>query len=126
VIYTSAVWKEQIYREVLANILNGTMNFGQIMKQLIANPETVKAKSNPKMVQRMMEDILSAPLDARNRRLNLKGFNEASTIRDAQSLLSNEISKAEIVLYCEEDPTRYDPKLRANSARPFKPAVYIE
>ena len=126
VIYTSAVWKEQIYREILANILNGTMNFGQIMKQLIANTETVKAKSNPKMVQRMMEDILSAPLDARNRRLTLKGFNEASTIRDAQSLLSNEISKAEIVVYCEEDPTRYDPKLRANSARPFKPAVYIE
>ena len=126
VIYTSAVWKEQIYREILANILNGTMNFGQIMKKLIGNPETVKAKSNPKMVQRVMEDILSAPLEARNRRLNLIGFNEVATIRDAQSLLSNEISKAEIVVYSEDDPARYDPKLRANSARPFKPAVYIE
>src|SRR5918999_1682381 len=126
VIYTSAVWKEQIYRQILANILNGTMNFGQIMKQLIANPETVNAKSNPKMVQRMMEDILSAPLEARNRRLNLKGFDEVATIRDAQSLLSNEVSKAEIVVYSEDDPARYDPKLRANSARPFKPAVYIE
>jgi leucyl-tRNA synthetase len=126
VIYTSAVWKEQIYREILANILNGTMNFGQIMKKLIGNPETVKAKSNPKIVQRVMEDILSAPLEARNRRLNLIGFNEVATIRDAQSLLSNEISKAEIVVYSEDDPARYDPKLRANSARPFKPAVYIE
>ncbi len=126
VIYTSAVWKEQIYREILANILNGTMNFGQIMKKLIGNPETVKAKNNPKMVQRVMEDILSAPLEARNRRLNLIGFNEVATIRDAQSLLSNEISKAEIVVYSEDDPARYDPKLRANSARPFKPAVYIE
>jgi leucyl-tRNA synthetase len=126
VIYTSAVWKEQIYREILANILNGTMNFGQIMKQLIGNPETVNAKSNPKMVQRVMEDILSAPLEARSRRLNLIGFNEVATIRDAQSLLSNEISKAEIVVYSEDDPARYDPKLRANSARPFKPAIYIE
>jgi len=126
VIYTSAVWKEQIYREILANILNGTMNFGQIMKQLIGNPETVKAKSNPKMVQKVLEDILSAPLEARTRRLNLIGFNEVATIRDAESLLSNEISKAEIVVYSEDDPARYDPKLRANSARPFKPAVYIE
>ncbi|HEX2169902.1 MAG TPA: leucine--tRNA ligase [Nitrososphaera sp.] len=126
VIYTSAVWKEQIYREILANILNGTMNFGQIMKQLIGNPETVKAKSNPKMVQRVMEDILSAPIEARSRRLNLIGFNEVATIRDAQSLLSNEISKAEIVVYSEDDPARYDPKLRADSARPFKPAIYIE
>jgi leucyl-tRNA synthetase len=126
VIYTSAVWKEQIYRQILANILNGTTNFGQIMKQLIANPETVNAKSNPRMVQRMMEDILSAPLEARNRRLNLTGFNEVTIIQDAQSLLSNEISKAEIIAYSEDDPARYDPKLRAGSARPFKPAVYIE
>jgi leucyl-tRNA synthetase len=126
VIYTSAVWKEQIYRQILANILNGTMNFGQIMKQLIANPETVNAKSSPKMVQRMMEDILSAPLEARNRRLNLTGFNEVTIIQDAQSLLSNEISKAEIIVYSEDDPARYDPKLRADSARPFKPAIYIE
>lgn len=126
VIYTSAVWKVQIYLAILSNMLNGTINFGQVMKQLIANPEMVKAKSNPKMVQRMMEDILSAPLEARNRRLNLTEFNEVTTIQDARSLLSNEISKAEIVVYSEDDPARYDPKLRANSARPFKPAIYIE
>jgi leucyl-tRNA synthetase len=126
VIYTSAVWKEQVYRAILANILNGTINFGQIMKQLISNPETVKAKTDPKIVQRMVEDILSAPLDARNRRLKLAGFNEVTTIQDAQALFSNEISKAEIVVYSEDDPARYDPKLRAKSARPFKPAIYIE
>jgi leucyl-tRNA synthetase len=126
VIYTSAVWKEQVYVAILANILNGTINFGQMMKQLISNPETVKAKTDPKIVQRMVEDILSAPLDARNRRLKLAGFNEVTTIQDAQALLSNEISKAEIVVYSEDDPARYDPKLRAKSARPFKPAIYIE
>jgi leucyl-tRNA synthetase len=126
VIYTSAVWKEQVYRAILANILNGTINFGQIMKQLISNPETIKAKTDPKIVQRMVEDILSAPLDARNRRLKLAGVNQVTTIQDAQALLSNEISKAEIVVYSEDDPARYDPKLRAKSARPFKPAIYIE
>ena len=126
VFYTSAVWKEQVYVAILANILNGTINFGQMMKQLISNPETVKAKTDPKIVQRMVEDILSAPLDARNRRLKLAGFNEVTTIQDAQALLSNEISKAEIVVYSEDDPARYDPKLRAKSARPFKPAIYIE
>jgi leucyl-tRNA synthetase len=126
VIYTSAVWKEQIYKAILANILNGTINFGQIMKQLIANPETANAKRDPKIVQKMMEDILSAPLEARNRRLKLTGFNEVTTIQDAQSLLSNETSKAEIVVYSEDDLAKYDPKLRAKSARPFKPAIYIE
>ena len=126
VIYASAAWKVQVYNAILANILEGRINFGQIMKQMIANPETAKAKSDPKMVQKMIEDILSAPLEARNRRLKLTGFNEVTTIEDAQSLLSDEINKAQIIVYSEEDPTKYDPKSRAKSARPFKPAIYIE
>jgi leucyl-tRNA synthetase len=126
VIYTSAIWKEQIYKAILANILKGTIHFGQIMKQMIANPETAKAKSDPKMVQKMVEDILSAPLDSRNRRLKLTEFNEVTTIQDAQALLSDEVGKAEIVIYSEDDPARYDPKSKANFARPFKPAIYIE
>jgi leucyl-tRNA synthetase len=126
VIYASAAWKVQVYNAILTNILEGRINFGQIMKNLIANPETSRAKSDPKMVQKIMEDILSAPLEARNRRLKLTGFNEVATIQDAQSLLSDEINKAQIVVYSEEDPAKYDPKSRAKSARPFKPGIYIE
>ena len=126
VIYAAAPWKVQVYRTILANTLEGRINFGLIMKQLIANPETTKAKSDPKMVQKMIEDILSAPLEARNRRLKLTGFNEVITIQDAQSLLSDEINKAQVIVYSEEDSTKYDPKSRAKSARPFKPAIYIQ
>ena len=125
-VYTSAGWKAQVYKTILANILDGKTNFGEIMKQLIANPETAKAKTDPKMVQKMMEDILSTPLDARKRRLGLAGFAEASAIQDAESLLSAEINKAQIVVYSEEDSSKYDPKSKAKSARPFKPAVYME
>lgn len=125
VVYASAGWKAQVYKTILAKILEGRINFGQIMKQLISNPETTKAKTDPKLVQKMMEDILSAPLEARNRRLKLTGFNEVTAIQDAQSLLSD-INKAQIVIYSEEDSTKYDPKSRAKSARPFKPAIYIE
>jgi len=125
-IYTSAGWKAQVYRAILANILDGKTNFGEIMKQLIANPETSKAKTDPKIVQKMMEDILSTPLEARNRRLKLSGFDEAAAIRDAASLFSSEINKAQISVYCEEDEAKYDPKSKSKSARPFKPAVYME
>jgi leucyl-tRNA synthetase len=126
VIYASAGWKVHVYNAILENVLEGRINFGQIMKQLIANPETAKAKSDPKMVQKMVEDILSAPLEARNRRLKLTRFNEVITIQDAQSLLSDEINNAQIIVYSEEDRTKYDPKSRAKTARPFKPAIYIE
>ena len=126
VVYTSAGWKVKVYRAILANILGGKTNFGEIMKQLIANPETTKAKTDPKMVHKMMEDILSTPLEARNRRLNLTAFDEATAIQDAASLLSAEINKAQTVVYSEEDASKYDPKSKAKSARPFKPAVYME
>lgn len=126
VIYTSANWKAKIYRAILANILGGKSNFGEMMKQLIANPETNKAKTDPKMVQKMMEDILSTPLEARNRRLKLPEFDEIAAIKDAASLLSMDINKAQIVVFSEEDQAKYDPKSKSKSARPFKPAVYME
>jgi leucyl-tRNA synthetase len=125
-IYTSAGWKAQVYKAILANLLAGKTNFGEIMKQLIANPETAKAKTDPKMVQKMMEDILSTPLEARNRRLQLAAFDEIAAIKDAASLLSGEVNKAQIVVYSEEDSAKYDPKSKSKSARPFKPAVFME
>jgi len=125
-IYISAGWKAQVYGAILAIILDEKTNFGEVMKQLIANPETSMAKTDPKMVQKMMDDILSTPLEARNRRLRLSEFNEIQAIQDAASLLSSEINKAQIVVYSEEDPSKYDPKSKSKSARPFKPAVYME
>ncbi|MGI0028355.1 MAG: leucine--tRNA ligase [Nitrososphaera sp.] len=125
-IYTSSTWKAQVYREILAKVLEGKSNFGEIIKLLIANPETSRIKTDPKLAQRMIDDILSAPLEARNRRLELRDFSEAAAIRDAASLLSDMINKAEIAVYSEEDSAKYDPKSKAKSARPFKPAVYME
>jgi leucyl-tRNA synthetase len=78
------------------------------------------------MVQKMMEDVLSAPLEARDRRVRLSEFDEAAAINDAASLLSAEINKAQIVIYSEDDSEKHDPKSKAKFARPFKPAVYME
>ncbi len=125
-VYTSSSWKVRVYREILSKVMEGKTNFGDIMKLLIANPETSVVKTDPKLAQRMIDDILSAPLEARNRRLELRDFSEAAAIRDAQTLLSDMNNNAEIVVYSEEDLAKYDPKSKARSARPFKPAVYME
>src|SRR5581483_3808515 len=125
-VYTSADWKAQVYRAILASIMDGKTNFGEIMKQLIANPDTSKAKTDPKLVQKMIEDILSAPVEARNRRLKMAEFDEVAAIQDAASLLSAEINKAQITVYSEEDSAKHDPKSKAKFARPWKPAIYVE
>jgi leucyl-tRNA synthetase len=126
IVYTSATWKAAVYKGVLASILEGKTNFGEIMKILIANPDTAKAKTDPKLVQKMMEDVLSTPVEARNRRAKMSEFDEMSAIQDAASLLSSEANKAQIVVYSEEDSAKLDPKGKAKFARPFKPAIYME
>jgi leucyl-tRNA synthetase len=42
------------------------------------------------------------------------------------SLLSAENNRAEILIYSEEDQSKYDPKQKSRLARPFKPAIYME
>jgi leucyl-tRNA synthetase len=126
IVYTSAPWKALVYKAVLANVMDGKSNFGEVMKQLIANPETARVKTDPKLVQKIMEDILSSPLEARSRRLTMKEFAEDDAIRDGASLLSSETNESEVVVFSEEDAGKYDPKAKAKFARPFKPAVYME
>lgn len=126
VVYTSAPWKKLAYKVILAQVLDGKTQFGEIMRLLISKPETAMIKSDPKLVQKIMEDILSSPLEARSRRLVLSEFEEELALKDASSLLSSENNGAELVISSEEDPERYDPKQKSKFARPFKPAIYIE
>jgi len=126
VIYIRAAWKGPAYKTILSNIMQGKTNFGETMKQLIANPETAQVKTDPNAVKKMQEDILSAPVEARERRLQMAQFDEALAIRDGASLISKEFAGAEIIVNAEDDPARYDPKGKAKFARPFKPAVYME
>ncbi len=126
VIYTHATWKQPAYKTVLSNVMRGSTNFGETMKQLIANPETAKVKTDPNIVRKMQEDILSEPVEARERRLQTPQFDEAAAILDGASLIANEFAGAEVIVNSEDDPKRYDPKGKAKFARPFKPAVYME
>jgi leucyl-tRNA synthetase len=129
IIYTSAQWKQEIYQKILEYILlENKTNFGDIMKQLVKDPETAKAKNNPKLIRNMIEDILSDPIEARNRRLTLTVFDEIFPLNDAKKLLSIESgnSQAEIIVHSEDDIQKYDPREKSKYSRPFKPAIYIE
>jgi leucyl-tRNA synthetase len=144
VIYTAAYWKQKVYQKVLASmLLEGNANFGVIMKQLLKDPQIAsKSKSDPNLVRKMMEDILSTPLESKNRRLKMRSeFNEVFPINDAKSLISFEAGNGHTqIIVCSEDsdavgditsdndtlPKKHDPKSKARLARPYKPAIYIE
>lgn len=126
VVYASSAWKAAAYQSVLENVMAGKTNFGDMMKQLIANPATAKIKSDPNLVKKIQDDILSAPLEARNRRLSLASIDEVAAVKDAASLISQEFGGTEVLVYSEDDPAKHDPKAKSKFARPFKPAVYME
>jgi leucyl-tRNA synthetase len=128
IFYTGAHWKLKIYYKILSIVfLESNTNFGDIMKQLMKEPETANAKNNSNMVKKMIEDILSDPIETRNRRIRLESFDERFPIEDARDLLSLESGSkhADILVYSEDDTTKYDPKSKAKFARPFKPAIYL-
>jgi leucyl-tRNA synthetase len=151
-IYTCAQWKRRIYQKILTIILiENKANFGEIMKILNKDAQTaITVRKNVGLIRKLVEDILSIPVEVRHRRLNIgESFDEAYSIRDAAELLSTESTDqlVEIQVYPEVEendkgkvqggtrymdrgfdvqPENYDPKSRANHSRPFKPAVYIE
>ena len=130
IFYTAARWKLKVYNKILSSVfLESNPNFGDIMKQLIKDPETTKAKNDSNMVRKMIEGILSDPIETRNRRLRFENFDEKLPIEDARNLLSLESGNehAEILVYSEDDTdqSEYDPKQKAKFARPFKPAIYL-
>jgi leucyl-tRNA synthetase len=129
IIYTSAQWKQEIYQKILEYILlENKTNFGEIMKQLVKDPETAKARNDPKLIRNMIDDILSDPIEARNRRLKLTVFDEIFPLNDAKKLLSIESgnAQAEIIVHSEDEKQKYDPREKSKYSRPFKPAIYIE
>jgi leucyl-tRNA synthetase len=141
IIYTAARWKKKIYQKILASmLLESKTNFGDIMKQLVKDSDTAsKAKNDPVLIRKMIEDILSDPIEARNRRLKLAAdFDEIFPLNDAKGLLSLESGNPQaLIIICsgeerqsgengDNSPTKHDPKSKAKFARPFKPAIYIE
>ena len=131
VIYVAAHWKTAIYRKVIKNIvLEHKTNFGDIMRQLVTDPSTLKSKTDPDMVRKTIEDILSDTIEVRTRRISLKSFDEIPPIKDAATLICSEIgnAQAQIQVYSEDDIDlqKHDPKSKAKFARPFKPAIYMQ
>ncbi|MEM2760286.1 MAG: leucine--tRNA ligase [Nitrososphaerales archaeon] len=124
-IYTAARWKWTVYAKILLAIINGETNFGAIMKMLVSDPTTSKIKQFPDMVKRIVEDILSDTLDSRKRKVELGPFDESKIVSDANRLFAKEFD-VEILVYNENDAGIVDPKERAKTARPYKPALYIE
>ena len=126
IIYTAEQWKSKAYNSILKNVLDGQTNIGAIIKSLIANKETEQIKKDPDFVKKTLNDILSEPTELRKGRMKVGEIDEKKIISSELSSLIKNDYNVELDVFSESDVNKYDPKNKAKSARPFKPAILIE
>ena len=125
-IYTADAFKVKAYHAILEKVMAGETNMGAIMKDLIANPQTADIKKNLEFVQKTIKDILSEPAEIRKTKLETKKFDEKSLIASELVSLAKSDFGVDVQVFSESDSGIYDPKGKAKTARPFKPAILIE
>jgi len=126
IIYTAEQWKSKAYNSILKNVLDGQTNVGTIIKSLIANKETEQIKKDPDFVKKTLNDILSEPIELRKGRMKIGQIDEKEIISSELSSLVKNDYDVELSVFSESDSEKYDPKNKAKTARPFKPAILIE
>ena len=118
--------KSKVYRKILSIMVGGQNNMGVVMKELIADPETIDAKKMPDFVQKTIKDLHSESEEIKKMKLESKEFNEKEFLSSELSSIGNKEFGVDIQVYSESDENIYDPKGKAKHARPFKPAILIE
>jgi len=63
--------------------------------------------------------------ERKQRQLETKTIDEYQALKEAEDFFQKEFN-AEISVYREDEPKRYDPKKKASLARPYRPAIFIE
>ncbi|HVP41375.1 MAG TPA: leucine--tRNA ligase, partial [Candidatus Krumholzibacteriaceae bacterium] len=124
--YTAAEWKWKVYRKVLDVSARKIVVMAELMKELMQDKELkANAKQVAKFVPQVIEEVNRMPNDKKQRQLQIGKVDEEKTLREAMVFFEREFN-AEIQVYTETDPKRYDPKKRAELARPYRPAIFIE
>jgi leucyl-tRNA synthetase len=126
-LYTASSWKWKAYQKALkASLEKERLKQGDLMRELMNDGEMKKrAKEVAGYVSQIVEEVNRTGRDRREAMLAAKALDEASVLVDAGDFLKRELN-AEIRVYVEDDERRYDPKKRAQLAKPYRPAIYME
>jgi leucyl-tRNA synthetase len=124
--YTSASWKWKAYLKALEKSVSAKIVQGELMRELMRDADTKKvAKHAAKFVGQVIDEINQMPSEKKRRQLEVGIIDENETLKEAKTFFRREFD-TEICVYNEEDPDCYDPKKRAQLARPYRPAIYIK
>ncbi|MDH5448521.1 MAG: leucine--tRNA ligase [Candidatus Bathyarchaeota archaeon] len=125
--YTAARWKWEVYKGALVMSLEKeSIIQSDLMMELMKNEEMKKmAKEIAKFASQIVDEINRTGGNRKEKLLLVGTLDEAAVLIEAVDFLKRELN-AEVQVYVEDDKQRYDPKKRAQLAKPYRPAIYVE
>jgi len=125
-LYTAPDWKWSLYLKALEMASKGQVGALELMKAASSDAALKeRMKEIAKLAPRLSKDIQSTAPDMVEKRRRLGRITERDALEDAAGFLSKEF-KCQVAVFDESDEKRYDPKERAQTAQPFRPAIYME
>jgi len=124
--YSAASWKWKVYLTALEKSISAKITLSDLMKELMKDSDLKKmAEKVAKFTRQVVEEINRMPEDRKRRQLQIGSVDENKTLKEAAAFFGREFN-AKIHTYREDDPQRHDPNRKAEQARPYRPAIYIE
>ncbi len=124
--YTATSWKWKVYRKALEKSVSANIVQSDLMKELMQDVDLQgKAKHVAKFVGQIIDEVNHMPNEKKHKQLEAGIIDENKALKAAEDFFKREFD-AKNYVYKEDDQERYDPKQRAQLAKPYRPAIYIE
>ena len=125
IFYTCAKWKLFAYFQSLKLWKKNEIKIKDIITLLMSNYDLKDMKAVSNYLKQLSIQYNTFSDQYIQSTLKIGEINEFKILGAASNFISNEIN-ATVTIYSEDDDKKYDPKLKSNHAKPFKPAIYIE
>ena len=124
--YTATGWKWKVYQKALELAEEGTLDVGNLIRESFKDDELkIRVKEVPTFARTIIEDAKKTPAETARRRLEMGVVNESKLLLDAADFLKAEFG-CDVSVSEESDPWIRDPEKRAQRAKPYRPAIYVE
>jgi leucyl-tRNA synthetase len=125
VYYTAAAWKRRAYLKALEQKVGAGLNLRVLIKEVMQSEPNIDPRKVADFAKKVVDDLTSTPLDVAKKRFTVGLLDENLVLKEFSNYLAKEVD-AEVSVFNEDDPSKYDPKNRAELAKPCRPAIYIE
>jgi leucyl-tRNA synthetase len=124
--YTAAQWKWKAYLTALKLSDAGTVAISELMKTLMADPELKKVAGKvSKFARGLSDDINRMPDDMKQRQTQVGNLDEKGLLEQAAEFFEREFN-VKLHALTEDDENLFDPQRKAQFAKPYRPAIYMQ